>query len=440
MSLSLIDGELWAGLYGDPEIAALLDDDALISAMAAVEAELAMACAEAGVVPEADARLIAETSRGLRIEARDLAAGAARDGVPVPALVAALRAAVGPAAAASLHWGATSQDIVDTATATRLALALDIVEARLTRLVKRLGRLAEAEAETVAPGRTRTQIGAPTTFGAIVASWGAPLLASLERLAALRPRLSRVSLHGAVGTDAALGAAAPAVRAALARRLGLLADDQPWHSGRDAIAECGAALAIVCGGVGKIGADVAALAQSGIAETRIAGGASSTMPHKSNPVAAEALVTLARAAARLQGGLFDALIHLHARDGAAWALEWQTLRQIVVATGASLAGATRMIEGLEPRRERMRANLDAEGFGPYAERAVFALARRLGRAEAEAAVKAALAAKDPLRSLARDHPELDWSRVVDPLEAAASAPLQARAFARRAEAIPSPGG
>ncbi len=434
MSLSPLDSPLWAGLYGDEALAELLGDEALLAGMVRVEVALAEACAAADLVPEKAARAIAETLSGYRPDPAVLADRTARDGVPVPALVAELRRRLPGDAAAALHYGATSQDIVDSATALALIAALDEIERRISRLALGLAALAREEAETVMAARTRSQIGLPTTFGALVAIWGYPLIDGAERFASLRPRIARLSMHGAVGSSAAFGTCAGTVRAHAAEALGLAVDDRPGHAQRDGIAELGSAAVLLSASLGKIGLDVATLTQSGIAELRIRGGASSTMPHKSNPVAAEALVALARHSAHLQASLFAAVIHGQFRDGSAWALEWMSLRPILVATGAALRTAQVLIDGLRPDHDRMRTNLAAEGFGPFAEAAVFSLATRIPRPEAEAEVKRALSTVDPAATLAERFDWLDRAALTDPSRALGQAPDQSRAFADRCDA------
>ncbi|OOY11353.1 MAG: hypothetical protein EP320_08480 [Rhodobacteraceae bacterium] len=431
MSLSPLDSPLWSGLYGDPELSAMLGDAALLAAMVRVEVALAEACAAEKIVPEAAAREIAERFADYRPDPAVLAEGAARDGVPVPALLSEMKAQLSEEARDALHWGATSQDIVDSATALVVGEALDRISVRLRDLIAVTGNLAEREAETVMAGRTRSQIGLPVSFGALVANWGQPLIDAQSRLATARAACCRVALHGAVGTDAALGEKAAPVREWMGPALGLRAEEQPAHTRRDSWAEIGGQGALLAASLGRIGADVIWLAQSGIKEVAIAGGGSSTMPHKSNPVAAEALVALARHSAQLQAGLLGAVVHGQFRDGAAWGLEWMSLRPILVACGAALRLSGEMLGGLQADAVRMRANLEAEGFGPYAERAIFTLAQAIPRSEAKAAVQAAMATPDPLAALCASYPELDAGRLTDPLAAAAQAPAQARAFARR---------
>ncbi|KFE33911.1 lyase family protein [Thioclava atlantica] len=431
MSLSPLDSPLWSGLFGDPDLSAMLGDEALLAAMVRVEVALAQACAQVGIVPAEAAREMATALADYRPDPAALAEGAARDGVAVPALLADLRARLSSEASQALHWGATSQDIVDSATALVVSEALALFDRRLVTLGRRLGALAEAEADTVMAARTRSQIGLPTTFGALLAVWGQPVLDARDRLAMLKPAVARLSLHGAVGSDAALGDRAAAVRETMGATLGLTVEDLASHARRERIVDLGAQSTALCGSLGKIGLDVVTLTQSGIAEVKIAGGGSSTMPHKSNPVAAEALVSLARHCAHLQGSLFESALHGQFRDGAAWALEWMSLRPILVATGAALRLAQQMLDGLEADAGQMRANLDAAGFGPYAERAIFTLAETIPRDAAKTAVRDALATPDPHRALLAAHPELESRALTDPLAAAGQAPKLARAFAQR---------
>ncbi|SDY34207.1 lyase family protein [Citreimonas salinaria] len=429
MTLSPLDSALWSGLYGSAAAKATLDDGALIAAMIRVEAALTEACGEAGIVPkDAAARLLRALSE-MRVAPTELAQGAARDGVPIPALLAALREGLPPDLAEWLHWGATSQDIIDTALILCLRDFAHTVLAEVSALLDALAALAEAEAETVQLARTRTQGAMPTTFGATVALWGHGLADATEALMTARDAVAVLSLHGAAGTDAALGADAPAVRAAMARALDLRADDAPWHSRRGAVAGFAAAVAALAAAAGRIGGDLAFLASTGIGEVRLAGGGSSAMPHKVNPVRAEAAQSLARLAAHLQAAVSEASIHTTNRDGVAWGLEWLSLRPLCGASGAAVAAIAEAVEGLRPDRDAMRAHLDALGPAVYSERLAYLLARHMPRSAARRAVTEALASADPLATLRAAHPDMPLDDALDPLVAAGAAPAQARAFA-----------
>jgi 3-carboxy-cis,cis-muconate cycloisomerase len=421
MTVSPLDSALYGALLSDAETAVLFDARAEIRAMLAVEAALARAEAKLGVIPAEAGERIARTAERLEIEPATLAAGTASAGVPVPALVEALRRAVGGEAAAYLHWGATSQDIVDSALLLRLRSAMEIYERRLAALIEQLAALAEAHRATVMAGRTRLQQATPITFGLKVAGWLAPLLRHRQRLRELRPRLLLVSFGGAAGTLAALGDRGLVVAEALAGELALEAPAGPWHTQRDGLAELAGWLALTTGSLGKIGQDVLLLAQSEIGELHEGvGGGSSTMPQKANPVVSETLVAVARMNAGLLATLQQAMLPDHERGGSAWQLEWLTLPQMVVLTGAALRHAVALIGGLRVDVRRMRANVDASNGLILAEAASFALARDMPRPEAQALVKAAcrdaLAQDRHLIDLLAERVDapLDWQALRDP--------------------------
>ena len=337
---------LLSALAGDPELEALFTDEADLAAMLRFESALAGAEAAANLIPAEAAERIADACAGFTPDWDALGAGMARDGVSVPELVRQLRAAVGAPHAAHLHRGATSQDAVDTSLVLRLAPALDLIDARLVALDAALAALSARDGAAPLMAQTRMQRALPFTGADKVGTWRGPLFRHRERLAQLRPRVLRLQLGGPVGTRAELGAAAEAVAAHVADRLGL-ACAPAWHSQRDGVAELGAWLALVAGGLGKIGQDVALMVQNEVGAARLAGGGtSSAMAHKSNPVPAELLVALARFTAGLSGTLTAALVHENERSGAAWTLEWLVLPQLVVATGASLRTALSLVERL----------------------------------------------------------------------------------------------
>jgi 3-carboxy-cis,cis-muconate cycloisomerase len=428
MAVTPLDSPLFGGLLSDRELAAIFSDARLVAEMVAAERALARCEGRLGVIPAAHAAAIDAALAQVSLDPATLAAGTAADGAPVPALVAALRAAVGGEAAGFVHWGATSQDILDTATVLQLAAALPVLEARLEAAIRALAALADRHRATVMIGRTRGQQAAPTTFGLRAASWLAPLVRHRRRLHELRPRVLVASLGGAVGNLGALGGRGPEVAAAFAAELGLAEPAMPWHAQRDGLAEAGAWAGFVTGSLGRIAQDVILLAQNEVGELRLRGaGGSSTMPNKANPVAAEAVLALARAAPALVGQLGQALVHAQERDGAAWTQEWLALPQLVVGAGAALARTLALLEALEVDAARMAANLDATRGLVLAEAAVFALAAHMPRADARAAVDAACAAvaagDGSLVAVLRTRAAapVDWERLADPLAAAGPA-------------------
>ena len=346
MSVSPFDSPLLSPLLGDAEVAAHFTVEADVRAMLAFESALAQAQAAFGLIPEEAAAAIAATSARFAPDVAALSQAAARDGVAVPELVRQLRAALGEAHARHLHRGATSQDAVDTSLVLRLKPILALFEARIGGLAAQLRALEAAQGATQLMGRTRMQRALPITAGDKLRAWRLPLERHVARLQELRPRLLVVQFGGAVGTRGDLDGKGDAVAAELARRLGL--NDGPcWQCSRDTLAELASWLSFVTGSLGKIGADVAIMAQNEVGEVRLAGGgASSAMPHKSNPVGAEVLIALARLNAALLGAQHQAMVHENERSGAAWTLEWMVLPQMLVATGAALRHAGALCAGM----------------------------------------------------------------------------------------------
>jgi 3-carboxy-cis,cis-muconate cycloisomerase len=326
-------------LVGDAEFEALFTDDAEIAAILRFEAALAAAEADAGLFPDAAAAAIGKAIASFTPDMADLAQGVARDGVVVPALVRQLRAAAGEHGK-SVHFGATSQDAIDTGLMLRLATAIGLIEQRLVAVEKAFAALSERDGALSFMAHTRMQQALPITAATKIAAWTAPLTRTRRTLGLLRRRLLVIQLGGPVGNRAELGDKAELVAKHLAERLDLgLAE--PWHTERDPIAEFGSVLSLITGALGKFGADVALLAQKAVSIVKVeGGGGSSAMAHKSNPVNAELLVALARFNAGLLGTLHQSLVHEYERSGAAWTLEWMVLPQMVVATGASLRIAT----------------------------------------------------------------------------------------------------
>ncbi|MEM0922235.1 MAG: lyase family protein [Pseudomonadota bacterium] len=388
-------------LFTDAEIARHLTAEAEIAAMLRFEAALAEAEAMHGVIPAEAGVAIAAALRDLTIAPGDLAAPTLAAGVPVPGLVALARARIGAPFGDYLHWGATSQDAMDTGLVLRLRTILEILEARLRHLVGTLCDQAEAHADLPMAGHTRSQIATPITLGLRIASWLAPLARCLDRLAELRPRLLVLQLGGASGALSVLDEAGPAVTREMARRLDLALPEKPWHTERDRLVELGNWLGLVSGPLGRIGADLILMGRTEAGELHAGqGGGSSTMPQKSNPVAAEALVTLARRAAGYAGMLQAALIHVEERDATAWAVEWQALPELIVGAGAGLGHAQTLAASLSPDPEAMRRALNLQGGAVEAEAMAFALAAEMPLGAAQALVKRAAATRPAETTLA----------------------------------------
>ena len=442
MAISPFESSLYRNLFHDPEVGALLSDQAEIDSMLRVEAALARVQGALGIIPAASAAAISTAAAQCRLEPADLAAGTGRDGVPVPALVETFREAIGaPEHASYLHWGATTQDIMDTALVLRLRDLCAIYQQRLTSLLSALARLAADHAELPMAAHTRRQIAIPTSFGALVAAWGVPLLNHLEVLEQIRPRLLKVSLAGAVGNSAVLKEDAARIRSALAAELELADSDFAWHSDRAPLAEFASLLTRINGSLAKMGEDIILAAQSEVGEVGlIRAGTSSTMPHKQNPVAAEGIQSLFRLCVAMDGLMNEALLHRQQRDGIGWALEWHALPQICMACACALNLARTLVLELEPDAGRMRDNLDRGNGLVYAEAISFSLAEIMSRPQAQTTVKElcnrARAEGSSLKALvAQAFPQIDWDSICTPEAQLGDAPAQAHAFAKRVQAL-----
>ncbi|WP_371037044.1 lyase family protein [Rhodosalinus sp. FB01] len=426
---------LYGRLFAAGEGARLFTDAAELRAMLLVEGALAQVQGRLGVIPETAGAAIHRASLEVTLDPAALAEPTRRNGVTVPGLVAAFREAMGaPEHAQYVHWGATSQDIQDTALMLRLRQALTLAENALAETAGALGALAEAHAETPMAARTYGQVATPTSFGAVAAGWGWPLLELVEELEALRPRCLWVSLSGAAGTGAALGAMAADTRAGLAAALGLEDPGRSWHADRGPVLRLAGWAERLAAALGKFAEDLLLMTQSGLAELRLGEtGGSSTMPQKANPVGPSALLALTRKARAEAALLAQAGSPRQNRDGAAWFTEWLALPAL---WRAILAAATRgqdIAGTLAPDTGAMAAALAAGGGAPYAEALSFALAGEMPRPEAQAeasrlAAEAAARGR-PLAELARAaHPGLDPA-LFTPARQLGQAPAEARAFA-----------
>jgi 3-carboxy-cis,cis-muconate cycloisomerase len=333
-------------LVGDEEVAAFFSNEAELRAMLQVEEALAGAEAEVGLIEGTAAIRISEACRDFQPDWSKLAQGLAQDGVIVPEFVKQLRAAVGEPYAKAVHLGATSQDIIDTGLILRLKGVTEVFLRRLDALIGVLEELKARDGAVSLMAHTRMQQALPFVAADKIDTWLGPIERQRETLREFLPRLLVLQLGGPVGTRGELKGHGDAVADAMAERLGL-GFVPAWHSQRDRIGEFGSWLSLLSGALGKTGQDVALMAQNEVGEVRLAsGGGSSAMPHKSNPVPAEVLVTLARFNAGLLGTLHQALVHENERSGAAWTLEWMVLPQMTVAAGSGLSKAHSLVDGL----------------------------------------------------------------------------------------------
>ena len=388
-----LDSKIFGPLFKDEEIAALFDDAAFLRAMLEVEGALARVEADLDIIPASAGKQISVICAAVEIDPVQIGRDTRCDGVPVIALVKALRKAVGRKAAPYVHWGATTQDIVDSATVLQIRSTIQIFERRMKPLIERLAVLADRHRATVMAGRTHGQQALPISFGLKVAGWLAPLLRHGERLSELRGRLLQLQFGGASGTLAALGDKGPAVMQGLASELDLNLSAIPWHSQRDGFVEFAGWLSMLTGSLAKMAQDIILLAQNEVGEVLESGegdrGGSSAMPQKRNPIVSELVVAAARTNAGLISAMHNAMIQENERATHGWQVEWLTLSQMIMLTGGALGNAMFLAENLQINESQMRENLNRSNYLVLAEAAVQVLSAEIIRTEAHALVKEA---------------------------------------------------
>jgi 3-carboxy-cis,cis-muconate cycloisomerase len=381
-----LDSAIFSPLFSDAEISGLFTDEAYIRALVEVEAALARAQARVGIIPAAAAEQISKV-KAAEIDITALTKGTIRSGFPIIALVQQLRTHAGADAAPYVHWGATTQDIMDTASVLQIRAAIELSKRAMREIMRHLSELAQRHRRTVMAGRTHGQQALPITFGLKVAGWIAPIMRHAERLDEILPRLLVVQFGGAAGTLAALGDKGLAVAQGLADELNLLMPVMSWHAQRDSLVEFAGWLGLVTGSLGKMAQDVILLAQTEVGEVAESGeqgrGGSSTMPQKSNPITSELMLAAARTNASLLSALHQAQIQEHERATHGWQVEWLTLPQMMMLTGGALKHALDLSQNLQVDEAAMRANMARGKDVVLAEATVFALAKAMPRAKAE---------------------------------------------------------
>src|SRR6266481_638224 len=394
MSTSL--SPLLAPMLSSTAMRAVCDDAACLQNMLDFEAALARAEANIGVIPERAADAIAGACKAESFDLGALAEAATRSGNLAIPLVRALTANVAkadPDAARYVHWGATSQDVIDTATMLGLRAAIDALLSDTDRAIAGFAKLAAKHRDTAMVARTWLQHALPMPFGLKLAEYAAALHRSKTRLTRLRSETLALQFGGAAGTLAALGDKGLAVAEKLAQELKLPLPDAPWHTHRDRVADAASVLAILAGTCGKIARDVSLMMQTDVAEafepSGEGRGGSSTMPHKRNPVAAATALAAATMAPNLAATIFAAQVQDHERSAGPWHAEWPTLPTLLLVTSGALASIVDIAEGLEVDAARMRANLDTTGGLIMAEAVTMALAEKIGKREAHHWIEAA---------------------------------------------------
>jgi 3-carboxy-cis,cis-muconate cycloisomerase len=382
---SVLDSVLFRDVFGTPAMRAVFEDQALLARYTEVEVALARVQGRLGVIPAAAAGEIAARCDAGKLDLERLKSETEVVGYPILPLVRQLASQCGEAGR-YLHWGATTQDIMDTAVVLQIREALALIDADLSGLRSILVRQAHRYRDTPMAGRTHLQQALPITFGYKLAIWLAMLDRHAERLGQLRPRVLVGQFAGAAGTLASLGDRGLEVQKALMQELKLAQPVATWHAARDGFAEAVNFLGLLTGSLGKIAFDVMLMASTEVGEVSepfVQGrGASSTMPQKRNPISSELILACAKAVRQHAGLMLDAMVQDYERATGPWHAEWIALPEAFLLTGGALHQAKFMLNGLIVDEARMRRNLDMTNGLIVAEAAMMGLAPHLGRNEA----------------------------------------------------------
>lgn len=412
--------QLFASLFYQADVTEIFSDQALIQYMIKAEVALAQAEADVGIIPQSAANIIAQVAQeqGIQIVNFEslLTATALAGNIAIP-FVKQFTAAVkniDEEASRYVHWGATSQDIIDTATILQVKDALAFIQIQLQNTYKIAIQLAEQYRDQVMIGRTWLQQGLPITFGHKAARWASSLQRDLERLEQMKSRVLTVQLGGAVGSLASILSQGSAVVEAYAQGLGLSKPDCTWHGERDRILDIAHFLAVVTGNTGKMARDWSLMMQTEIAEvcepTAKGRGGSSTMPHKRNPVAAASILAAANRVPALMSSMYQSMVQEHERSLGAWHAEWLALPEIFQLCAGALQRTHEVLHGLDVNTENMQRNLECTQGLIMAEAVMMALAPKIGRLNAhhlvEAACKKAIAEQRHLKEVVAEISEV----------------------------------
>ncbi len=386
MASHVIDSAIYGDLFGSAEVRRIFSDEHLVELWLQVEVALARAEAAVGLIPAEAAEAIAAAARPEAISPEELRRETAVVGYPILPLVRAIIRACPGGAGEYVHWGATTQDIMDTALALQLVEVHAVIQRDLRALEEILLNLAERYRSTPMAGRTHGMQALPITFGYKVAVWAAEIGRHLERIEACRGHIAVGQFAGAVGTLASVGRPGLEVQRRLCESLGLAPPLIAWHTARDGVAAFACILGMVTATLGKLGQEVALLQRTEIGEVEepyVPGkGASSTMPQKRNPILSESLIAIARIARQDVALALDAMTHDHERATGPWHVEWECVPELCVLAGGALRIVLELFRGLVVHAGRMAKNLEADGGQILAEAVMMCLAPHVGRTRA----------------------------------------------------------
>ncbi|MFG1466081.1 adenylosuccinate lyase family protein [Xanthobacter sp. DSM 24535] len=385
LASTVFDSALFRDMFGTAEMRAVFTDEALVARYLEAEAALARAQARTGTIPKEAAQAIDTACRTIQIDFEKLREETEIVGYPILPLVHQLAAAAG-SAGGFVHWGATTQDIMDTANVLQIRAALDIVDRDLRAVREILADMALKYRDTPMAGRTHLQQALPVTFGYKAAVWLSSIDRHIERVAQARPRILLGEFSGAAGTLASIGDGGLEMQRLFCEELGLAQPSITWHVARDGIAEAVTLLGLITGTLGKIATDVMLMAATEfgeVSEPFVPGrGASSTMPQKRNPISSELMLAAAKAVRQHVATMLDGMIHDFERATGPWHLEWVSLPESFLLTASALSNAKFMLAGLVVHEQRMRDNLGLTHGLIVAEAVMMAAAPKLGRQHA----------------------------------------------------------
>lgn len=373
-------------LAGDDRQAELFSPAEAVESWLAAERALALAQAELGIISPEDAQAIAKAAVPANIDPDRLWSSARNVGYPILGVVREIAAALPEGANGRVHYGATTQDIMDTGLALQLQRSLKFLDEDLKRLGDRLADQVLAHSDTIMAGRTHAQQAVPTTFGATLATMLNQFTRQRERIAQALPRIAAISMFGAGGTSAAYGPHSSVLRVRVAELLGLEATDIPWHVERDSLAEFGWLCVTITASCAKFARNIVDLSRTEIGEVfepySPHRGASSTMPQKVNPISSELIIGLSGTAGALASSLARIQEAGHERSAGEWQIEWQVIPQLASLAGSALRETLVIVDGMRVDPERMRRNMELDGGLVLAEAQMIQLADKVGREHA----------------------------------------------------------
>ena len=394
-SVSVFDSRVYRDLFGTQEMRNIFSDEAMVAHWIKVEVALAKAQADIGMIPQDAYASIKKTADTIEIDYDAMRTGTNRVGRGISPLLGQMRAAGDENVATYLHFGSTTQDIMDTATVMQVSQGIELIQKDLKTLVLQLADMAEEHKETVMISRTNGQDAIPTTFGLHLTTYMTELDRHITRLEEASSRLA-VQIGGTVGTLSGYGDQGLELQAGVAKELGLKTPSAPWNPSRDTFAEIVQTMGLVNATFGRIANDINILGRTQILEVQEGeGGASSTMPQKRNPRAAEFMGGLSRMGKMYNAAALDMMSHSDTRQGSPWILEWSVIPDSFMVTSQAIERAQRLFSNLIVNQDRMLENFNASQYYVMSEAVMNDLAEKIGRAKAYDIVKDAIANAEP---------------------------------------------